>query len=76
MAVAKIEVTTQQLIDALGIDVYEVVEVVQTPDDRIAGKLTLVVEAKWAKLPMGAPVMCYPLCSLEEVPMRVLAAKE
>lgn len=69
MAVAKIEVTIQQLVDALGIDVRLVREIVQTPDDRIAGKLTLVVDADWA---VG---LTHPL-RLEDTPMRVLATKE
>lgn len=71
MAVAKIEVTTQQLIDALGIDVLSVREVVQTEDDRINSRCCLIVDACWAA--RGEYALIYPL---EDVPMRVLAAKE
>ncbi len=71
--IAFVELTMQQLVDALGIDVESVREVIQTPEDRIVGKVTLVVEAAWACAGGKPWPLRYPL---EDVPMRVLAAKE
>jgi len=73
MPKAIIELTTQQLVDALGIDVTAVHEVSQDLNDRLSGRLRLVVDAEWASptpfgAPCGFPPACYPL---EDVPLRI-----
>ncbi len=69
MPKAIIELTTQQLVEALGIDVTEVHEVSQDFNDRVIGRVFLYVDAGWAKSTAlgGAPE--YRI--LEDVPLRI-----
>lgn len=75
MPKAIIELTTQQLVDALGIDVTAVYEVSQDFNGRVIGRVFLYVDADWAKptSPGGMPLIRI----LDEVPLRInVQAKE
>ena len=69
MPKAIIELTTQQLVEALGIDVTAVHEVGQDFNGRVIGRVFLHVDADWAKSTSfgGMPLIRI----LEDVPLRI-----
>lgn len=66
---AIIELTAQQLVDALGINVTAVHEVSQDFNDRVIGRVFLYVDADWAKPTALGVAPAY--CILEQVPLRI-----